>query len=233
MIASLKESHPEVSERSLCRLFSVSRSWRREKPSAIERKAGKDLDLRDEIERIVLEFPGYGYRRAAELHRRGWAVNRKRVLRFTREESLSCQIRRRFAPTTDSAHGFGVYPNLIKGMETGGLDQVWISDITYIRMPAAFCYLAAILDAHSRRCVGWRLSRRIDASLTLEALEMALDARSPEPGADPSFRQGRSVCRERIRRAVGASRRPHQHGGGRKSLRERQSREFLPELVRR
>lgn len=75
MIAQLKESHPEVSERSLCRLFSVSRSWYYQKPSAFEQKVGKDLDLRDAIERIVLEFPGYGYRRvAAELHRRGWIV---------------------------------------------------------------------------------------------------------------------------------------------------------------
>jgi transposase InsO family protein len=183
VIASLKESHPEVSERSLCRLFSVSRSWYYEKPQAAERRAGKDLDLRDAIERIVLEFPGYGYRRvSAELHRRGFEVNRKRVLRIMREESLLCQLKRRFKPTTDSAHGFGIYPNLIKDMELDGVNQAWISDITYIRLPAAFCYLAAILDAYSRRCVGWRLSRRIDASLTLSALEMALATRRPDPG---------------------------------------------------
>lgn len=140
MISSLKESNPGVSERSLCRLFSVGRSWRREKPTAARRRAGKDLDLRDEIERIVSEFPGYGYRRAAaELRRRGFEVNRKRVLRIMREESLLCQIKRRFVPTTNSIHGFGAYPNLVKDMEIHGLDQVWISDITYIRLPAAFC----------------------------------------------------------------------------------------------
>jgi transposase InsO family protein len=183
VIASLKESRPEVSERSLRRLSSVSRPWCYGKPRAAERRAGKGLDLRGAIERIVLEFPGYGYRRvSAELHRRGFEANRKRVLRIMREESLLCQLKRRLKPTTDSAHGFGIYPNPIKDMELDGVSQAWISDITYIRLPAAFCCLAAILDACSRRCVGWRLSRRIDASLALSALEMALATRRPDPG---------------------------------------------------
>lgn len=135
MIAFLKESHPDLSERHLCRVFSVSRSWYYEKPTAAEQKAREDLDLRDAIERIVLEFSGYGYRRVtAELHRRGWRVNHKRVLRVMRRESLLCQIRRRFVPTTDSAHGLKIYPNLTKEMELDGLDQAWVSDITYIRM---------------------------------------------------------------------------------------------------
>jgi putative transposase len=183
MITSLKESHPEVSERSLCRTFSVSRSWYYEKPTAAEQKARKDIDLRDTIERIVLEFPGYGYRRVtAELHRRGFEVNHKRVLRVMRQESLLCQIRRRFVPTTNSVHSFRSYPNLIKDTDLDRLDQVWIADITYVRLPEAFCYLAAILDAYSRRCVGWHLSRWIDTRLTLSALEMALASRRPDPG---------------------------------------------------
>lgn len=183
MIDRLKEEHPEVSERSLCRLFEVSRSWYHEKPTAAEQQARRDLDLRDAIERIVLEFPGYGYRRVtAELHRRGWSVNHKRVLRIMREESLLCQIKRRFRPTTDSAHGFGIYSNLIKDVELHDLDQAWISDITYVRLPTTFCYLAAILDAYSRRCVGWCLSSQIDTSLTLSALEMALATRQPSTG---------------------------------------------------
>ena len=165
MIDRLKEDHPEVSERSLCRLFEVSRSWYHEKPTAAEQKARRDLDLRDAIEHIVLGFPGYGYRRVtAELQRRGWAVNHKRVLRIMRQESLLWQIKRRFRPTTDSAHGFGIYPNLIKDMKLDGMDQVWIADITYVRLFGAFCYLAAILDAYSRRCVGWHLSQFIDTS---------------------------------------------------------------------
>ncbi len=183
MIDRLKEAHPEVSERHLCRMFSVSRSWYYGKPTAAEQKARKDLDLRDAIEHIVLEFPGYGYRRVtAELHGRGWTVNHKRVLSIMRRESLLCQLKRRFRPTTDSAHSFGVYPNLIKDTQLDGLDQAWISDITYVRLPTSFCYLAAILDAYSRRCLGWRLSRSIDTSLTLSALEMALATRRPSAG---------------------------------------------------
>jgi len=182
MISRLKEDHPAASERQLCRLFGVSRSWYYDKPSP-QQKVERNLDLRDVIEGIVLEFPGYGYRRVtAELRRQGWSVNRKRVLRIMREESLLCQLRRRFVPTTDSAHTFGIYPNLIKDVEFDGINQAWIADITYVRLPAAFCYLAAILDAYSRRCIGWCLSRRIDTSLTLAALQMALADRQPEPG---------------------------------------------------
>lgn len=99
-----------------------------------------------------------------------------------REESLLCQLKRRFVPTTDSAHAFARYPNLIKDSEVDGLNQVWISDITYVRLPTSFCYLVAILDAYSRRCVGWHLSRQIDTRLTLVALEMALASRRPIRG---------------------------------------------------
>ncbi len=183
LLLRIREDHPEVSERSLCRLFGVSRSWYYQKPTAAEQKARKDLSLRDAIEHIVLEFPGYGYRRVTQaLRREGWPINHKRVLRIMREESLLCQIKRRFVPTTDSAHAFGVYPNLIKDTKFDGLDQAWIADITYVRLPTSFCYLAVILDAYSRRCVGWYLSRRIDTRLTLSALEMALASRQPDPG---------------------------------------------------
>ncbi len=170
VIERMHQEHPEISIEGLCELMGVSRSWYYERPSA-EQKAQKDVELRDAIEYIVLEFPGYGYRRVtAALRREGWSVNHKRVLRVMREESLLCQIKRRFRPTTDSAHAFGTYPNLIKETELGGLDQAWIADITYVRLPSAFCYLAAILDAYSRRCVGWHLSRFIDTRLTLSAL---------------------------------------------------------------
>jgi putative transposase len=182
VIARAKEEHQEISIERLCSLMGVSRSWYYERPCA-EYKAEKDVQLRDAVERIVLEFPGYGYRRVtAELHRRGWSVNHKRVLRIMREEALLCQLKRRFKPTTDSVHAFARYPNLIKDAQIDGLDEVWVSDITYVRLPAAFCYLAAILDACSRKCVGWHLSRFIDARLTLSALEMALAARRPAPG---------------------------------------------------
>lgn len=182
MIEQVREEHPEIPIERLCELMGVSRSWYYERPSAGE-KVHKDVDLRDAIERIVLEFPGYGYRRVtAALRREGWSVNHKRVLRIMREESLLCQIKRRFKPTTDSAHAFGRYPNLIKDTEIDELDQAWLSDITYVRLPTTFCYLAAVLDAYSRKCVGWHLSRFIDTRLTLWALEMALATRRAAAG---------------------------------------------------
>jgi putative transposase len=183
VIKQVKEEHPEMPIEKLCELMGVSRSWYYECPSS-EQRALQDMELRDAIERIVLEFPGYGYRRVTRaLKRQGWTVNHKRVLRIMGEESLLCQLKRRFVPTTDSDHTFGRYPNLIKDYDiVDGLDQVWISDITYIRLPTTFCYLAAILDAYSRKCVGWHLSRWIDTRLTLCALEMALAARQPAPG---------------------------------------------------
>jgi putative transposase len=182
VIARIKEEHPELSIERLCFLMGVSRSWYYEHPSA-EQKAKKDLGLRDAIEQIVLAFPGYGYRRVtAALRREGWRVNRKRVLRIMRHESLLCQLKRRFTPTTDSAHSFRRYPNLIEDIELEGPDKGWVADITYVRLPSTFCYLAAILDAYSRKCVGWHLSRWIDTRLTLSALQMALDSRQPAPG---------------------------------------------------
>ncbi len=182
MIGQVREEHPEMPIERLCELMGVSRSWYYGRSSEAK-KTKKDVELRDAIERIVLEFPGYGYRRVtATLGREGWSVNHKRVLRVMREESLLCQIKRRFKVTTNSAHAFARYPNLLKDTEIDGLDQVWLSDITYVRLPTSFCYLAAILDAYSRRCVGWRLSRQIDTNLTLSALEMALAARRPAVG---------------------------------------------------
>ncbi len=182
MIERVREEHPGMSIERLCELMGVSRSWYYARPLATA-KAKKDVELRDAIERIVLEFPGYGYRRVtAALRREGWSVNHKRVLRIMREESLLCQLKRRFVPTTDSTHSLKRYPNFIKDARIDGLDRVWIADITYVRLPTTFCYLAAILDAYSRRCVGWHLSRFIDTGLTLSALEMALASRRPAVG---------------------------------------------------
>jgi putative transposase len=184
MISEAKEAHEAaISERELCRLFGVSRSWYYERPTS-EEEAARDLQLRDAIERIVLEFPGYGYRRVTkELYRRGWTVNHKRVLRVMRQESLLCQLRRRFKVTTDSSHSFKRYPNLLlKEALVEAPNKAWSADITYVRLPQSFCYLASILDEFSRYCVGWALSRFIDTRLTLSALEMALAARQPEMG---------------------------------------------------
>jgi transposase InsO family protein len=182
MIAAAHQEHSALSLRRLCTLFGVGRTWYYTHPSA-ETVAARDLALRHAVERTVLDFPGYGYRRVtAALQRDGWAVNHKRVLRVLREQTLLCQLKRRFVPTTDSRHGHRRYPNLVKGLRITRLDQVWVADITYIRLPEAFVYLAAILDAYSRRCIGWHVSRFIDTDLALAALDHALAARRPPPG---------------------------------------------------
>jgi len=183
VITAAVDEHPVLSIQRLCELLGVSRSWYYARLGQPETISAEDLALRDAIEEIVLAFPGYGYRRVTHaLARDGCGVNHKRVLRIMREESLLCQLKRRFVPTTDSQHGFRRYPNLITDLVIAHLDQVWVADITYIRLPTTFCYLAAILDACSRRCIGWELSRWIDTSLTLAALERALWSRRPEYG---------------------------------------------------
>jgi transposase InsO family protein len=182
MIARAHHEHPDLSVRRLCALLGVGRSWYYEQPTTTT-QAERDIALRDAIERLVLAFPGYGYRRVAKaLAREGWPVNHKRVRRVMRQESLLCQLKRRFVGTTDSRHALRTYPNLVAGLELSGPDQLWVADITYIRLPTTFAYLACVLDAWSRRCVGWHLSRTIGTRLTLAALDRALVVRCPAPG---------------------------------------------------
>ena len=149
------------------------------------REAGpdRDMDLRDAIQRIALEWPSYGRPRiTAELRRRGWTVNPKRVYRLMREDNLLCVRKRKFVVTTDSNHGRKVYPNLARSMVLTGVDQLWRADITYIRLREEFVFLAVILDAFSRRVIGWALDRTMEDELTLTALRMALSRRSIQPG---------------------------------------------------
>lgn len=182
MIASAQEAYPDLSLRALCAAVGAGRTWWYTRPSA-DTIAERDTALRDAIERIVLEFPGYGYRRVTKtLQREAWDINHKRVLRVMREEALLCQLERRFVRTTDSAHALRTYPNLLATVAPVHPDQVWVADITYIRLPTTFAYLACVLDAWSRRCVGWELSRAIDTTLTLAALDHALTKRRPAPG---------------------------------------------------
>lgn len=148
-----------------------------------EKPAPADMDLRDEIQKIAVEWPSYGSRRIKrELKERGWDVNRKRVQRLMQEDNLLCVRKRKFVVTTDSAHGLKVYPNLAGSMILTGVDQLWIADITYIRLEEEFVYLAVILDAYSRRVIGWHLSDGLDDSLTQTALRMALGQRVVRPG---------------------------------------------------
>jgi len=177
-----KQEQPQLSIRHLCRSLQVNRRWYYARLAQSE-EADPDVDLRDAIEHIILEFAGYGYRRVTHaLVRAGWSVNHKRVLRIMREESLLCHLKRQFVPTTDSHHPFQVYPNLVKGLQVDAPDVVWVADITYIRLLSNFVYLAALLDAYSRKCVGWNLSKRIDTQLALGALEQALATRDVRPG---------------------------------------------------
>lgn len=142
------------------------------------------MALRDELQKIALEFPAYGYRRITpELDKRGYRVNHKRVLRLMRADNLLCLRRKRsFVRTTDSEHGWPVYPNLAAKIQTAGRNQLWVADITYIRLLQEFVYLAVVLDAWSRRVVGWALGRTLEAELALTALEMAIAERRPDPG---------------------------------------------------
>jgi len=141
------------------------------------------MELRSQIQKIALQMPSYGYRRVqAELRRRGQAVNHKRVRRLMREDNLLCVRRRSFVRTTDSSHGFKVYPNLAKELVLSNLNQLWVADITYIRLRAEFVYLAVLLDAYSRRVIGWELRNSLTAELALGALQMALQNRHFRPG---------------------------------------------------
>lgn len=168
----------EIPVRDACADFQISKSgyyyWK-----SSEKQQDLDKYLKKEIQGIALEFPFYGYRRITkELHRREIGTNHKKVLRIMREDNLLCRRKKAFRPvTTNSAHHYNIYPNLIKNIEVTGLNHVWVSDITYIRLPDEFVYLSALIDLFSRKCVGWDLSKEINALLALNALQMALNNR--------------------------------------------------------
>ena len=130
-----------------------------------------EMEIRDQMQKVALESPAYGYRRiTSELQQRGFAVNHKRVSRMMREDNLLCVRRRSFVVTTDSRHTLPIYPNLAREMEPTAINQLWVADITYIRLRTEFVYLAVVLDAFSRRVIGWTLGRTLEAELTVTAL---------------------------------------------------------------
>jgi putative transposase len=146
-------------------------------------KVKADCDLMDRIERIVLEFTGYGYRRVTkQLHREGVIANHKKVNRIMRESSLLVVYKRKWIKTTNSNHPFRIYPNLAKDMVLNAINQLWRSDITYIRILYGFVYLAVILDAFSRKVIGYNISLYLDAELAIGALRMAIARRKPGKG---------------------------------------------------
>jgi putative transposase len=166
----------------LCAVAGVSRASYYRSPVRPVLRA-EDMILRDELQKIALQFPAYGYRRITpELQRRGQAVNHKRVLRLMRADNLLCLRRQSFVRTTDSEHSWPVYPNLAAPLQPTGCNQLWVADITYIRLRRQFAYLAVVLDAWSRRVVGWALGETLQSELTLTALRMAIAERRPQPG---------------------------------------------------
>jgi putative transposase len=167
---------------ALCQMTGLNRAgfyrWRAPCPST-----PVEMELRDAMQKIALESPAYGYRRiTAELQQRGFEVNHKRVLRMMREDNLLCVRRRAFVVTTDSRHNLPVYPNLARQITPAAINQLWVADITYIRLRTEFVYLAVVLDAFSRRVIGWALGRTLEAELAIAALRMALLDRRPSPG---------------------------------------------------
>ncbi len=171
-----------------------------------------DMDLRDAIQRIALEWPSYGRPRiTAELRRQGWKVNPKRVYRLLREDNLLCVRKRKFVVTTDSNHGRRVYPNLARQMVLTGIDQLWVADITYIRLQDEFVYLAVVIDAFSRRVIGWALDRTLEDDLTLAALRMALARRIDPAGVGASLRSRQPVCQQRLHGSAEGPRHRNQH----------------------
>jgi putative transposase len=172
-----------LSVAQMCTLSGFSRAGYYRSLSPPPKYSQEDLKLRDAMHKVALDWPVYGSRRMArELKKLGWKVNRKRMQRLMREDNLLCLAKRKFVVTTDSAHPLPVYPNLPPAMEVTGINQLWIADITYIRLEEEFIYLAVILDAYSRRVIGWSLDDTIAESLTVAALKMALGERDVPPG---------------------------------------------------
>jgi len=183
VIEAMTPPQGRLSIERLCALAAVSRAtyyrhWRAAAPRT------EETALRDELQRLAVAQRHYGYRRLTELVRRdGWAVNHKRVLRLMRTDNLLCLRRRAFVPaTTDSRHRWRIVPNLARNLDVTGLDQLWVADITYVRLLEEFAFLAIVLDAFSRRVIGWALEVHLQASLAVAALQMALAVRHPRPG---------------------------------------------------
>jgi transposase InsO family protein len=192
--------------REMCESARVSRAsyyrnWRKQEPKQ------EQVGLRDAIQRWALKDRHCGYRRIGRwLKREGWVVNHKRVLRLMREDNLLSIRRRSFVVTTDSSHNWRVYPNLARRMVLSAINQLWVADITYVRLQQEFIYLAVILDVYSRRVVGWSISRHLDSSVAQQALEAALKQRRPEPGLiHHSDRGVQYACGDYVKRLEAAS----------------------------
>ena len=167
---------------ALCQMTGLSRAgfYRLRMP---RQASPVEMEIRDEMQKVAVEWPAYGYRRiTVELQNRGFDIHHKRVLRMMREDNLLCVRRRKFVVTTDSNHHLPIFPNLAGQMTATAINQLWVADITYIRLRVEFVYLAVVLDAFSRRVIGWALGRSLEAGLATAALDMAIEERKPAPG---------------------------------------------------
>lgn len=166
----------------MCQLAGVSRAsyyrgWQNQQPEE------EEVALRDQLQRLALKYRYYGYRPLTKLLKReGWVVNHKRVLRIMRQDNLLSLRRKKFVITTQSGHGWHIYPNLARWVATTEVNQLWVADITYVRLRYEFVYVAIILDVYSRRVVGWSIGEHVDSGLAQQALQKALEQRRPKPG---------------------------------------------------
>ncbi len=171
------EANCALTIRQMCRLAEITRAQfyrHRHQHHQAARVAETDTELQRAVKAVAIEMPAYGYRRVtAQLRRDGRRINGKKVLRSMRQQNLLCKRRRRFCRTTDSQHAHRVYPNLAREMKVADINQLWIADITYVRLVRGFVYLAAVLDAYSRRVIGWAVNRSLDSQVALIALQMA------------------------------------------------------------
>jgi putative transposase len=180
MIPMIQDAVPRASVRHICRTLGVSRSWYYAAAKRPARTDDEELVVR--IETLILRFPGYGYRRITQtLQRDGIPINHKRVQRIMREHSLVLQVKRA-VQTTQRARDWRRTPNLVAGRVVTGPNQVWVADLTYLHLRRETGFLACILDAWSRRCVGWAIGRDLTTDLTERALERAIALRQPAPG---------------------------------------------------
>ena len=168
--------------------------------STSEEDLRREADLLDKIDSIACEYPRYGYRRITkQLHREGFKVNHKKVLRLMRENSLLCSVKRKWVKTTNSRHLFRKYPNLTKNNFAKSPNKIWVSDITYIRINTGFVYLAVILDVFSRKVVGYAISKSLNTDLAIHALESAITFREPTKGCIHHSDQGiQYACKEYV-----------------------------------
>jgi len=203
MIATIQAAVPDASVRLICATLGISRSW---VYAARQRAADPASDaLVAQIEAIILRHPGYGYRRVtAALRRQGHAINHKRVRRLMRAASLLCQVRR-YVQTTQGRHPFRRYPNLARATVVTGPNQLWVADLTYLHFPRSTGYLAVVLDAWSRRCIGWALGARLTGELTEQALTQAIATRQPAPGLIHHSDQGVQYANHRYTRQLQAT----------------------------